>query len=141
KTQKVGNPFADWCREGNLPFLAIAHRTSLISELSNTLNTEHYKVEQETYRMASKAGIDPQGSINSLAVVINSLDSEAFSKFIRSVKYLFIDEVTQVLEAFDSDTSFVTSKEKTDALLRQLIANAECLIVADANINQDTLTF
>lgn len=141
KTQKVGKPFADWCREGNLPFLAIAHRTSLISELSNTLNTEHYKVEQETYRMASKAGIDPQGSINSLAVVINSLDSEAFSKFIRSVKHLFIDEVTQVLEAFDSDTSFVTSKEKTDARLRQLIAKAECLIVADANINQDTLTF
>lgn len=141
KTQKVGKPFADWCREGNLPFLAIAHRTSLISELSNTLNTGHYKVEQETYRMASKAGIDPQGSINSLAVCINSLDSEAFSKFIRSIKYLFIDEVTQVLEAFDSDTSFVTSKEKTDARLRQLIAKAECLIVADANINQDTLTF
>lgn len=141
KTQKVGKPFADWCMGGNLPFLAIAHRTSLISELSNTLNTEHYKVEQETYRMASKMGIDPQGSINSLAVCINSLDSEAFSKFIRSVKYLFIDEVTQVLEAFNSDTSFVTSKEKTDALLRQLIANAECLIVADANINQDTLTF
>lgn len=141
KTQKVGKPFADWCREGNLPFLAIAHRTSLISELSNTLNTEHYKVEQETYRMASKAGIDPQGSINSLAVVINSLDSEAFSKFMNGIKYLFIDEVTQVLEAFDSDTSFVTSKEKTDARLRQLIAKAECLIVADANINQDTLTF
>lgn len=141
KTQKVGKPFADWCMGGNLPFLAIAHRTSLISELSNTLKTEHYKVEQETYRMASKMGIDPQGSINSLAVCINSLDSEAFSKFIRSVKYLFIDEVTQVLEAFDSDTSFVTSKEKTDARLRQLIAEAECLIVADANINQDTLTF
>lgn len=141
KTKKVGKPFADWCMGGNLPFLAIAHRTSLISELSNTLNTEHYKVEQETYRMASKMGIDPQGSINSLAVCINSLDSEAFSKFIRSVKYLFIDEVTQVLEAFNSDTSFVTSKEKTDARLRQLIAEAECLIVADANINQDTLTF
>ena len=141
KTQKVGKPFADWCMGGNLPFLAIAHRTSLISELSNTLNTEHYKVEQETYRMASKMGIDPQGSINSLAVCINSLDSEAFSKFIRSVKYLFIDEVTQVLEAFNSDTSFVTSKEKTDARLRQLIAEAECVIVADANINQDTLTF
>ena len=141
KTQKVGKPFADWCMGGNLPFLAIAHRTSLISELSNTLNTEHYKVEQETYQIASKMGIDPQGSINSLAVCINSLDSEAFSKFIRSVKYLFIDEVTQVLEAFNSDTSFVTSKEKTDARLRQLIAEAECLIVADANINQDTLTF
>lgn len=141
KTQKVGKPFADWCMGGNLPFLAIAHRTSLISELSNTLNTEHYKVEQETYRMASKMGIDPQGSINSLAVCINSLDSEAFSKFIRSVKYLFIDEATQVLEAFNSDTSFVTSKEKTDARLRQLIAEAECVIVADANINQDTLTF
>ena len=141
KTKKVGKPFADWCMGGNLPFLAIAHRTSLISELSNTLNTEHYKVEQETYRMASKMGIDPQGSINSLAVCINSLDSEAFSKFIRSVKYLFIDEVTQVLEAFNSDTSFVTSKEKTDARLRQLIAEAECVIVADANINQDTLTF
>ncbi|ENV91426.1 hypothetical protein F939_00001, partial [Acinetobacter radioresistens DSM 6976 = NBRC 102413 = CIP 103788] len=141
KTRNVGKPFADWCMGGNLPFLAIAHRTSLISELSNTLNTGHYKVEQETYQMASKMGIDPQGSINSLAVCINSLDSEAFSKFIRSVKHLFIDEITQVLEAFNSDTSFVTSKEKTDARLRQLIAEAECVIVADANINQDTLTF
>lgn len=80
KTQKVGKPFADWCMGGNLPFLAIAHRTSLISELSNTLNTEHYKVEQETYQIASKMGIDPQGSINSLAVCINSLDSDFINK-------------------------------------------------------------
>ena len=141
KTQKVGKPFADWCMGGNLPFLAIAHRTSLISELSSRLNTSHYEDEKKTYELAKKAGRDVQGSINSLAVCINSLDSEAFSKFIRSVKYLFIDEVTQALEAFNSDTSFVTSKEKTFDRLKQLIANADCLIVADANINQDTLTF
>ena len=141
KTQEVGKPFADWCMGGNLPFLAIAHRTSLIAELSSRLNTSHYEDEKKTYELAKKAGRDVQGSIDSLAVCINSLDCEAFSKFIRSVKYLFIDEVTQVLEAFNSDTSFVTSKEKTFDRLKQLIANADCLILADANINQDTLTF
>lgn len=141
KTQEVGKPFAEWCMGGNLPFLAIAHRTSLISELSSRLNTSHYEDEKKTYELAKKAGRDVQGSINSLAVCINSLDSEAFSKFIRSVKHLFIDEITQVLEAFNSDTSFVTSKEKTFDRLKRLIAEAECVIVADANINQDTLTF
>ena len=131
KTRYVGKPSADWCKAGNIPFLAVAHRTSLIDELSNRLNLDHYAHVDKS----------PARYIDSMAITVNSLGDAAFKDFIPVVKHVFIDEITQGLAAFNSDTTFVGGKEHVFNTLEQLIIDAECLIAADANINQDTLTF
>ncbi len=55
---------------------------------------------------------------------------------------MFIDEISQVIETFNSDKLFKrTDIEHVYQLLKIIIKNAECVIVADANINQQTLDF
>ncbi len=55
---------------------------------------------------------------------------------------MFIDEISQVIETFNSDKLFKkTDIELVYKLLKTIIKNAECVIVADANINQQTLDF
>ena len=142
KTQKVGKPFADWCQKNNYTFLSCAHLRSLISELSKTLNTSHYEDEKKTYSLARKAGKDIQGSIDSLSVCIPSFLNAAYSKFMSNVRYVFIDEITQVLNVFASDRVFSSADVKqVFSFFKELIRKAECLIVADANINQQTIDF
>ena len=142
KTQKVGKPFAEWCQSNNYTFLSVAHLRSLISELSSRLNTSHYEDEKETYRLAKKAGIETQGFIDSLSVCLPSLLSDAYSKFMSNVRHVFIDEITQVLNVFASEKVFSsTDVEQVFLFFKDLIAKAECLIVADANINQQTIDF
>lgn len=142
KTQKVGKPFAEWCQNNNHTFLSVAHLRSLIDELSNRLNTSHYEDEKETYKQAQKAGIETQGFIDSLSLCIPSMIHPAYSKFMSNVRYVFIDEITQVLNVFASDKVFKNSDvEKVFLSFKDKIAKAECLIVADANINQQTIDF
>lgn len=142
KTQKVGKPFANWCQSNNYTFLSLAHLRSLISELSNRINTSHYEDEKQAYRQASKAGIETQGFIDSLSVCLPSILNDAYNKFMCNVRHIFIDEITQVLNLFSSERVFKnTDIEQVFLFLKNLIKNAECLIVADANINQDTLDF
>lgn len=142
KTQKVGKPFAEWCQSQNYTFLSVAHLRSLISELSSRLNTSHYEDEKKTYELAKNAGRDVQGSIDSLSVCLPSLLSDAYSKFMSNVRHVFIDEITQVLNVFASEKVFnSTDVEQVFLLFKELIAKAECLIVADANINQQTIDF
>ncbi|MFW2106306.1 plasmid replication protein, CyRepA1 family [Acinetobacter guillouiae] len=142
KTQKVGKPFAEWCQNKNYTLVSVAHLRSLISELSSRLNTSHYEDEKETYKQARKAGIETQGFIDSLSVCLPSLLSDAYSKFMSNVRYVFIDEITQVLNVFASEKVFSsTDVEQVFLFFKDLIAKAECLIVADANINQQTIDF
>ena len=142
KTQKVGVPFADWCKYEGHTFLAVAHLRSLIKELSKRLETEHYEEEKETYRLGRKKGMETQASIDSLSVCLPSFLNEAYSKFMSNVRYVFIDEITQVLAIFKTEKIFKsTDVEQVFLFFKEKIAKAECLIVADANINQDTLEF
>ena len=142
KTQKVGKPFADWCQSQNYTFLSVAHLRSLISELSSRLNTSHYEDEKKNHAIAKKSGIEAQGFIDSLSVCLPSLLNHAYSKFMNGIKYLFIDEITQVLNVFASDRVFSSADvEQVFSFFKELIRKAECLIVADANINQQTIDF
>lgn len=146
KTQKVGKPFRQWCEDHRHTFLSIAHLRSLIREMSSfkALNTAHYEDEKQAVKQAKKDGNydQLQFSQEALSVCLPSLNHEHFARFIKHNKYVFIDEITQVLEAFSSYEMF----SKTDVkavydLLRLIIAKAECIIVADANISQHTLDF
>lgn len=142
KTQRVGKPFAEWCQKNNYTFLSCAHLRSLISELSKVLETSHYEDEKKNHAIARKAGKDIQGSIDSLSVCIPSFLNAAYSKFMSNVRYVFIDEITQVLNVFASDRVFSSADvEQVFSFFKERIRKAECLIVADANINQQTIDF
>lgn len=143
KTQLIGRSFREYCRTNNFEFLSLAHLRSLIDEMATKLDTAHYTIEKETILKGEKdqrsAAI---ASLESLSICLPSLAHQYFSPFISRAKYIFIDEISQVLQAFNTDHIF--EKTKTDLvfnLLRELIKNADCLICADANINQETLEF
>lgn len=144
KTQKVGRPFRDWCRSESYSFLTIAHLRSLIREMSSRMDTAHYDDEKKGIAEARKIGLDAalSHSIESLSVCLPSLANELFKPFINDCKHVFIDEISQVIETFNSDKLFnKTDIEHVYQLLKVIIKNAECVIVADANINQQTLDF
>lgn len=144
KTQKVGRPFRDWCRSESYSFLTVAHLRSLIREMSSRMDTAHYDDEKKGIAEARKIGLDAalSHSIESLSVCLPSLANELFKPFINDCKHVFIDEISQVIETFNSDKLFKkTDIEHVYHLLKVIIKNAECVIVADANINQQTLDF
>lgn len=146
KTQKVGRPFREWCELNGHTFLSIAHLRSLIREMSSSkaLNTAHYEDEKKAAKQAHKDGNYEQleFSQDALSVCLPSLNNPHFAKFIKYCRYVFIDEITQVLEAFSSREMFShTDVKAVYDLLRLIIARAECVIVADANISQHTLDF
>ncbi len=144
KTQKVGRPFRDWCRNNGYSFLTIAHLRSLIREMASRMDTAHYDDEKKGIAEARKIGLDAalSHSIESLSVCLPSLANELFKPFINDCKHVFIDEISQVIETFNSDKLFKkTDIELVYKLLKTIIKNADCVIVADANINQQTLDF
>ena len=144
KTQKVGRPFRDWCGQNGHPFLTIAHLRSLIREMASRLDTAHYEDEKKSIIEARKIGLDAalSQSIGSLAVCLPSLANQLFKPFIKDCQHIFIDEISQLIETFNSDKLFnKTDIEYVYNLLKVIIKNAECIIVADANINSKTLDF
>ncbi|MEK5743230.1 plasmid replication protein, CyRepA1 family [Acinetobacter variabilis] len=144
KTQKIGRSFRDWCGQNGHPFLTIAHLRSLIREMASRLDTAHYEDEKKSIIEARKIGLDAalSQSIESLAICLPSLANQLFKPFIKDCKHIFIDEVNQVIETFSSDKLFTkTDIEHVYNLLKIIIKNAECIIVADANTNSKTLGF
>lgn len=144
KTQRVGFPFRRWCYSHRHTFLSIAHLRSLIREMSERLKTDHYEDEKQAVKKAIKQGRfnQWQSSQDALSVCLPSINYEHFKNFIRRNRYVFIDEISQVLEAFTTDDMFHhTDARMVHDLLCEIVAKAECLIVADANINERTLEF
>lgn len=144
KTQRVGFPFRRWCYSHRHTFLSIAHLRSLIREMSERLKTDHYEDEKQAVKKAIKQGRfnQWQSSQDALSVCLPSINYEHFKDFIRRNRYVFIDEISQVLEAFTTDDMFHhTDARMVHDLLCEIVAKAECLIVADANINERTLKF
>lgn len=144
KTQRVGFPFRRWCYTNRHTFLSIAHLRSLIREMSERLKTDHYEDEKHAVKKAIKQGKFDQwrSSQDALSVCLPSINYEHFRDFIRRNKYVFIDEISQVIEAFTTDDMFHhTDARMVHDLLCEIVAKAECLIVADANINERTLKF
>jgi putative DNA primase/helicase len=144
KTQKIGLPFRKWCYSNRHTFLSVAHLRSLIREMSERLKTDHYEDEKLAVKQALKHGRFDQwnSSEDALSICLPSIDYEHFQNFVRRTKYVFIDEISQVLEAFTTDDMFHhTDTKLIYDRLSQIVARAECLIVADANINERTLEF
>lgn len=133
KTQHVGRPFAAWAKSQEPRLIATCHRQSLVSELSRVLGCSHY---QET-------GADEAWAVRSLATCLPSLVKGTHSQIVRDTGFVFVDEIAQVLRSIASKVTVADRKTWPEVFqsLRELVSNADCLIGADAGMDDRVLAF
>lgn len=129
KTELIGAPLAAWAKREGKSFLAITHRMNLARDLSGRLSVPYYKHEL----FNGKA-----------SMCINTLLTPRYWDAIQQngVQVLFIDEVLQVLTACCVEgTVDEEDGPKIFGRLCRLVAEAEVVVVADADINQFCMEF
>lgn len=133
KTQRVGAPFARWAQsEGT--FVGMAHRQSLVRELSQRLACEHY---QETPAEAAPW-------VHGFATCLPSLVKADHAPIIDRAEYLFVDEIAQTLRSIGAVGVTVGDRKtwpEVFAKLSERVAAARCVIAADACADDRTLRF
>ncbi|MEC9483445.1 MAG: plasmid replication protein, CyRepA1 family [Halomonas sp.] len=130
KTQKIGQPLAAHAIATGITFLSICHRRSLVREMANRLSLTHY-------------GDINAGTSKALATCLPSICRPDHAPLIDRVRMVFIDEVAQALDFLESRvcrTGDATNRDVYDRL-RQIVAVAECAVVADAGLNDRVLSF
>lgn len=131
KTQIIGKNFIEHAKRNDKLSIAIAHRVSLIADLCDRLGLTNYEDIKKNKALAMV--------IESLGICVHSLAQATFRPFLNKVSHVFVDEISQVIRVFGD--SAMAGAEAVYKALRELIAEAECVIVADANIDQMTLNF
>lgn len=133
KTQLVGNPFSLWAKTQPGVFLAICHRRSLVRELSIRLRTDHYTEVDGEMAFGIKA----------LSTCLPSLVKDEHQQIMEGARFVFIDEISQVLRLFDANVTVASGKTKPELFtaLREIVRQAECLIGADAGLDDRTVRF
>ena len=133
KTQRVGVPFARWASQQDGRFVALAHRQSLIEELAVRLGCAHYQ------RVPGEIA----AQIDALATCLPSIVKDEHAQIIRECRWLFVDEISQVIRSLAARVTVADRKTMSDVLttLRAMVQGAECVIVADAGIDDRTIQF
>ncbi|WP_417517933.1 plasmid replication protein, CyRepA1 family [Marinobacter sp.] len=132
KTQRVGRPLAEWATARGLPFMAICHRVSLATELAERLALNSYN---------DQPPINPS---QGLAICLPSITKLEFASFVDKNRVLFIDEISQVLRFFAAGKYCSSSQARNSQVyehLKNLVTNAQCVVVADAHIDTRTINF
>lgn len=130
KTQKVIKPFSQKVDR----FVAVAHRRSLISDLSETLGIESY----------SQYSSDKDSVVvDKLAICLPSIEARAFKQFISSVNNVAVDEISQNIRFTNSKECKAGKGTQEDVFygLKTLINESEKVVVCDASIDQTTIDF
>ena len=133
KTEVILKHAVEYAKQHDKLSVSIAHRVSLIADLCKRLGLQSYDEIKEDKTLASVA--------EAVGMCVHSAAHKSLKPFISKVSHVFIDEISQVIRCLADST---LKRHKANAIydtLRQLIAEAECVIVADANIDQMTLNF
>lgn len=134
KTQKIGAPFTMWAKQQAGRFVATCHRRSLVSEMATRLGVTHY----------SEVTAEIAHAVGAIATCLPSITKAAHAPIYASCRWLFIDEVAQVLRFLEA-RDVCSTEDGTNAdvykKLKELIRQAECVIVADAGCDARTLRF
>jgi len=134
KTQKIGAPFASWAKQQAGRFVATCHRRSLVSEMAVRLGVTHY----------SDVTAENAFGCSALATCLPSITKAAHASIYAECNWLFIDEVAQVLRFLEA-RDVCSTEDGTNAdvykQLKKIIAQARCVIVADAGCDARTLRF
>lgn len=126
KTKHVIKPFSESVES----FVAVAHRRSLISDLSDTLKIASYDDKFANQK-------------DKLAICLPSTRSGQFKDFIRSVENIAIDEISQNIRFTSSKECKVIGSNQEDIFngLRTLVNECKKVVVCDASIDQTTIDF
>lgn len=133
KTQKIGRPLATWATENSYRFIGICHRRSLVREMASRLTLEHYgDVDAGTAWAA-----------NGLATCLPSICRPDHAPLIDSARVVFIDEIAQTLDFMESSVCRTGQHNNRDVYerLSQIVADADCVVVTDAGVNDRVLHF
>ena len=130
KTRNVITPFS---KVPDKIFGAIAHRRSLIADLSGKLGIDNY--DDMT---AAKADVSDR-----MAICLPSIKSLQLQNFVGRIQNLAIDEISQNIRFTSSKECKVAGANQESVFLglKQLVNESERVIVADASIDQTTLDF
>lgn len=128
KTQKVIKPFS---MQDDKVFAAIAHRRSLISELSKQLSVENYE-EAKSLDVSEK-----------VAVCLPSAMSSRFNEFTSRVENVAIDEISQNIRFTSSKECRANGVDQEGVYmgLKRLVNQSDIVVAADASIDQVTIDF
>ncbi|MBM9521295.1 hypothetical protein JWG39_15870, partial [Desulforhopalus vacuolatus] len=137
KTQIAGARFTEAADSNGLKLLAICHRVSLVHELYDRLKDSynafsHYK---DNWKLCQAA--------RGVALCINSLTVNRLERVVNRCGAVFIDEIQQVLTHIDRG-SFGNDDAVRVAVYRKLVdivARASVVLVCDANLNDDVISF
>lgn len=130
KTRSVIKPFSESCDK----FVAVAHRRSLIADLSDTLGIKNYNnIQTQSDAMMS----------DKIAICLPSTMSAVFKPFISKVSNVAIDEISQNIRFTNSKECKVIGSNQEDIFygLRNLINESDRVVVCDASIDQTTIDF
>jgi len=134
KTQLVGRPFVADAQKRGGTVMAIAHRVSLIAELSARLGLPNYQTVAEG-DIEDKRG---------LAVCLPSTARGDIRDAMPAADYVFIDEVAQVLRFLADPQTCSTGEADNRAIYKrliQIVRDARAVIAADADLDMRTLRF
>lgn len=133
KTQRIGAPFAAWAKQQPGRFVAICHRQSLVDELALRLGCRHYQ----------DVPADLAPSVEALATCLPSIVKADHAPILGKVRFVFLDEIAQVLRSLASKVTVADGKSPADVFhaLRDLVRKAECVIGADAGMDDRVIAF
>lgn len=134
KTRNIGAPLAQWANENGHNMLAICHRVSLVTELANRLKLTHYADVSAATAYAATG----------LATCLPSTTKPEHAALIDTANIVFIDEVAQVLRFIESEKACSTNNADNQGVyerLRSIVAQADCVVVADAGVDRRTIEF
>ena len=130
KTRNVITPFSEI---KDKTFGAIAHRRSLIADLSKKLGIDNY--DDMT---SQKAEVSDR-----MAICLPSIKAMQLQPFVGRIQNLAIDEISQNIRFTSSKECKVmgANQESVFLGLKELVNTSENIVVADASIDQTTLDF
>jgi putative DNA primase/helicase len=135
KTRRIGAPYIAWASQRSQP-VAICHRVSLVHDLARVLGLEKYG------DIDADEAFDP--ALRGLATCLPSITTPAHNVLMGRADYLFVDEISQVLRFLSAKDQCRTSHATNEGVydrLREMVARAKCVIVADAGCDARTLEF
>jgi len=134
KTQSIGKPFVAWAKTQGGGVMAICHRVTLTNELSRRLDLADYQTATAD-SIAEKGGV---------AVCLPSTTREIMAEEMPKPRFVFVDEIAQVLQFLASDGYCRTRNASAEGVfnrLVQIVRDAEVVIVADAGLDARTIEF
>lgn len=107
---------------------AIAHRTKLVTQLADVLECIHYTDDAEIISYA--------GAVKDLACCLHSFKHEKFLNHLSQSHSIFIDEASQALKAFYTDTNI---EEGLSKKFSQAAKEAQCIYILDADLTENDI--